>query len=418
VNPRLYEGNTPELFWRLLLEPKPTPEQWAEATLRAAAILPPAARAQGDQIEALLACTLGEGQFGSSHWQLSYAQRAYYALKPVVPRALTHRIRRTYGNHRARVLQLRWPIEDRYARFQLDVVAHLLEITARQSAPFLNFWPEGNQYAFVLTHDIETADGQRYVEAVADLEAAIGFRSCFYFVPERYRVDLGLMDELRARGFEVGVHGLNHVDGLFDSCDEFKRQAQRINHYLGQFGAAGFRAPLTQRQPEWMQDLDIEYDATFFDTDPYEPIAGGTMSIWPFQLGHFVELPYTLVQDHTLAVILGESTPRLWLEKVDFIQASHGMALSLTHPDYLRSPRTWRLYADFLRTMRDRTDYYHALPKEVASWWRARANAATVEQLPSATVACVQASQERGGATIIARRAEVQRSRQDATASR
>jgi peptidoglycan/xylan/chitin deacetylase (PgdA/CDA1 family) len=418
LNSQLYAGNTPELFWRLLLEPKPTPDQWAEAIRRAAAVLPPAVRAQGDAIEALLTRTLGEGQFGSSHWQLSYPKRVYYALKPVVPRAFTHRIRRMYGNHRARVLQMGWPIENRYVLFQLDLVAHLLEITGRRSAPFINFWPQGNQFAFVLTHDIETADGQRHVEAVADLEEALGFRSSFYFVPERYPLDLGLMGELRSRGFEVGVHGLNHVDGLFAGCDEFKRQVQRINRYLSQFDAAGFRAPLTQRQPEWMQDLEIEYDTTFFDTDPYEPIAGGTMSIWPFQLGHFVELPYTLVQDHTLAVILGESTPRLWLEKVDFIQASHGMALSLTHPDYLRSPRTWRLYADFLRTMRERADYYHALPKEVARWWRARTTAATVEELPAAAVAWVQASPEGMRATIITRGAEVPQNRQDASASR
>ena len=69
-----------------------------------------------------------------------------------------------------------------------------------------------------------------------------------------------------------------------------------------------------------MQALEVEYDSSFFDTDPYEPMPGGTMSIWPFFLGHFVELPYTLVQDHTLSVILGERTPRLWLDKVDFIE--------------------------------------------------------------------------------------------------
>ena len=31
-----------------------------------------------------------------------------------------------------------------------------------------------------------------------------------------------------------------------------------------------------------MQALEIEYDLSFFDTDPCEPIPGGTMSIWPF----------------------------------------------------------------------------------------------------------------------------------------
>lgn len=33
------------------------------------------------------------------------------------------------------------------------------------------------------------------------------------------------------------------------------------------------------RHPLWMQSLDIEYDLSFFDTDPYEPMAGGSMSM-------------------------------------------------------------------------------------------------------------------------------------------
>ena len=74
---------------------------------------------------------------------------------------------------------------------------------------------------------------------------------------------------------------------------------------------------------------------------PYEPIPGGTMSLWPFFIGHFVELPYTLVQDYTLTSVLGETTPKIWLEKIDFIEKYHGMALSNSHPDYLSQKTNW-----------------------------------------------------------------------------
>ena len=121
-----------------------------------------------------------------------------------------------------------------------------------------------------------------------------------------------------------------------------------------------------------MQTLNIEYDLSFFDTDPFEPIPGGTMSIWPFFIGHFVELPYTLVQDHTLTSVLGENSPRIWLEKVDFIEKYHGMALINSHPDYLKSRSTWKVYNDFLNEMKKRTSFWHALPCEVARWWKAR----------------------------------------------
>jgi hypothetical protein len=162
-----------------------------------------------------------------------------------------------------------------------------------------------------------------------------------------------------------------------------------MNEFIDDFGAVGFRSPLTHRNPEWMQVLDIEYDGSFFDTDPYEPMAGGTMSIWPFQLGRFVELPYTLAQDYTVAEVMGETTPRLWLEKVEFIRANHGMALLNTHPDYLRKRHTWRVYSEFLATMRERADFHHGLPREVARWWRARATATAVQELPGASIATI-----------------------------
>jgi hypothetical protein len=130
------------------------------------------------------------------------------------------------------------------------------------------------------------------------------------------------------------------------------------------------------RHPEWMQDLEVEYDLSFFDTDPYEPIPGGTMNIWPFFIGHFVELPYTLVQDHTLTSILGEKTPQIWLDKVDFIEEYHGMALVNSHPDYLREKNTWDVYLQFLMEMKERGGYWRALPCEVASWWRVRSTEA------------------------------------------
>lgn len=399
VNSDLYRDNSPERFWRVQVETHVPAAVWDEAVAKASLVLPAEARSPGDQIESILLQTLGEGQFGPDHWRLGHAKRAYYALKPFLPRAVTRRMKRLYGAHRSSALQLDWPIETRYVRFQREVARQVILMSGRTSLPFIDFWPHGRRYAFVLTHDIETSDGQSFARKVADLDAEFGFRSSFNFVPERYRLDRELIAELRARGFEIGLHGLKH-DGLdFSSIKRFHRRAPSMNRHLSQLGAVGFRAPLTLRNPEWMQVLDIEYDSSFFDTDPYEPIAGGTMSIWPFQLGHFIELPYTLTQDYTLVFVLGENTPRLWLEKVDFIRDHQGMALLNTHPDYLRSPRTWSIYREFLRVMSEHADYHHALPRDVATWWRARSQALTIQDLPGGSVGVLTTS---GGALISA----------------
>jgi peptidoglycan/xylan/chitin deacetylase (PgdA/CDA1 family) len=293
----------------------------------------------------------------------------------MLPRALTCALRQLYSSPQKPVADIQWPIDARYVNFLWEIMAQLLQVDHRHKLCIKSFWPQGYQYALVLTHDIESNDGQQFVRAVADLEERLGFRSSFNFVPEGYPIDMNLVDELRKRGFEIGVHGLTHDGKLFNSRDRFEYAARKINNYLKDLGAVGFRAPLTIRNPEWMQALNIEYDLSFFDTDPFEPICGGTMSIWPFFLGHFVELPYTLVQDYTLTDVLKEQTPDLWLKKIDFIRRYHGMALINSHPDYLKGATRLNIYSSFLQTMREKADYWHALPRDVAQWWRERSAA-------------------------------------------
>jgi hypothetical protein len=107
---------------------------------------------------------------------------------------------------------------------------------------------------------------------------------------------------------------------------------------------------------------------------------GGTMSLWPFFMGRFVELPYTLVQDYTLTSVLGETSPKTWLDKIDFLERYHGMALINSHPDYLSKKTNWEVYNTFLAAMKNRSGYWHALPREMAKWWRNRVFSESLEK--------------------------------------
>ena len=374
VIPPPFPENQPRALWRLL-EPQIQPEDWTEAIQAAMGCLeglpllehkPEPSRVMTD--------ILSEAQFGPNHWRMNRSKQIYYQfVRPFLPGFLRAHLRTILLSRQRDGSALHWPIEDRYVRFQCAIVAHLMANRSLDSIPYIHFWPVGKRFAFVLTHDVETADGQKHVREVAGLDERYGFRSSFNFVPEKYRIDPELISELKGRGFEVGVHGLKHDGRLFSSKAIFDSRAKKINGYLKQWNAAGFRSPMTHRNPEWMQTLDIEYDLSFFDTDPYEPIPGGTMSIWPFQMGKFIELPYTMAQDHTLMVTLGETSPRLWLEKVDFIGKYHGMALVNAHPDYLKNPPNYAIYEAFLQQMHEREGYWQALPREVARWWKVRA---------------------------------------------
>jgi glycosyltransferase involved in cell wall biosynthesis len=217
-----------------------------------------------------------------------------------------------------------------------------------------------------------------------EIEENLGFRSSYNFVPERYDVSEDLRTELVSRGFEVGVHGLRHDGMLFASEQEFIRRAVRINHYLKAWGATGFRAPAMHRNFKWMSRLDIEYDMSTFDTDPFEPNPDHVGTIFPFWITgeggqtQYLEMPYTLPQDYTLYVILKERTLDTWKRKLAWIVEKGGMALLNTHPDYCSSGVAGKeeysiaLYREFLEYVREEYagQYYHAIPRQIADHFK------------------------------------------------
>ncbi len=244
-------------------------------------------------------------------------------------------------------------------------------------------WPGGRRFAFVLTHDVEGRRGLDRCRDLAALEMRLGFRSSFNFVPEgEYETPKVLREFLTGHGFEVGVHDLRHDGKLFGSQKEFRRYAQRINHYLAEWDSTGFRSGFMLHNFDWLRDLNIAYDASGFDTDPFEPQPDGTNTIFPFWVGRsdisgYVELPYTLPQDSTLFLLLRESGIDTWVRKLDWIARHGGMALVNAHPDYMgfenvrrSSEYAVQIYSDFLEYVanRYRQEAWFALPREVAAY--------------------------------------------------
>jgi len=308
--------------------------------------------------------------------------RIYYGLKPFVPQSLRAAIRRSLA------LRLR------------KRVADVWPIMPGSEVPPENWpgWPGGKKFAVVLTHDVESRAGLDKCRSLMQLELELEFRSSFNFIPEgSYRVPAALREELTACGFEVGIHDLKHDGHLFASHRGFKRRAVRINGYARQWGASGFRSGFMLRNLDWLHDLDVQYDASTFDTDPFEPQPDGGHTIFPFWVprpngsspnghesrthsssrGGYVELPYTLPQDSTLFLVLRETTPEIWMRKLDWIAQHGGMVLLDVHPDYMSfggSRQTTieysvALYREFLTYIKTRYagEYWHALPREVAA---------------------------------------------------
>lgn len=288
----------------------------------------------------------------------SPAMVAYYAAKPLLPRRLQIAMRRLYARRQARIEFPRWPIEPLLAE--------------RRPPPAIADWPEGKRFAAILTHDVEGPAGVANVDEVIEIERRHGFVSSWNFVAEWYPIEDGVLNRVRDAGCEVGLHGVKHDCRLFESRARFEAELPAIHRYLAEWEAVGFRSPATHRNADWMPELGALYDSSFPDTDPFEPQAGGCCSIHPFFLGDLVELPITLVQDHTMWEILRRETIDLWTDKSDWIIANGGLINLITHPDYLDTPARLRMYEEFLVYLAEQEGGWHALPREVAAWWRTR----------------------------------------------
>ena len=200
-------------------------------------------------------------------------------------------------------------------------------------------------------------------------------------VADHTKANKELMAAAKAKGLEVGVHDLRHDGKLYDSRAVFQQHADKINRYLQEWDAVGFRSAFMQRELEWLHDLDIAYDTSTFDTDPFEPQPEGVHTIFPFWCGApdgksgYLELPYTLPQDSTLFVVLEEKGIDIWKQKLDWIVERGGMALVNVHPDYIGFEGAQRpseypvnFYTELLEYVRTKFSgqYWNALPREVA----------------------------------------------------
>ena len=143
-------------------------------------------------------------------------RKIYYQVKPLIPRRLQLLLRRGRIYCKLPFCRNVWPIDRSAAK------------------PPANWrgWPDNKRFALVLTHDVDTAQGQEKCRQLQGLEMKHGFRSSFNFVPRRYNVSAELRHYLTEAGFEVGVHGLYHDGKYYDSREIFRSRAEQINIYI------------------------------------------------------------------------------------------------------------------------------------------------------------------------------------------
>lgn len=296
----------------------------------------------------------------------------FYNIKPFIPRRIQIFVRRRLIAYKRQKYRHIWPIDP----------------DAGTPPKGWQGWPNNKKFAVVLSHDVDTQAGHDKCYQLIDIEESLGFRSSFNFVAEKYSVSETLIQDLKNRGFQVCIHGLHHDGKLFLSRQIFDERAKQINEYLKEWNSMGFTSPSMHHNLNWMHALNITHSTSTFDTDPFEPQPDGVGTIFPFWVGDgsatkgYIELSYTLPQDFTLFILMKEKNIRIWKKKLDWIVEKGGMVLLNSHSDYINfnkqknGPEEYaaELYIEFLEYIKDtyKDQYWHVLPKEIASFWKQR----------------------------------------------
>lgn len=292
----------------------------------------------------------------------SLKQKIYYSIiRPVIPITVRQKLQNKYNS--------KVKLKENFISH--DLINYLKE-NFDYDAIIKNLYPKQFSSAVILTHDVEDRNGFDFIPKVLELEDKYKFKSSWNIVPYKYKIDEGIIKLIQDLGHEIGIHGYNHDGKLYYSEKIFNYRAKFINDAIKKYNAVGFRSPQVHRNLDWLQKLNIKYDASCFDYDPFQPFPGGTGSIWPFIVGKFVELPYTLPQDHTLFYVLKVADIKIWKKKIDWLLNNNGMILALTHPDYLIDKKHLKFYEDLLDYLKEIENSWKCLPKEISHWWKGK----------------------------------------------
>ncbi len=309
--------------------------------------------------------------------QNSPIRKVYYLLRPLLSVAVRKHIQKLYLKDWESIAFPTWPVDRTVDSLFQETLKIAMTAAGIDRLPFIWFWPNGHNAAAMVTHDVETATGRDFSGGLMDIDDAYKLKSSFQVVPEeRYEVPADFLQSIRSRGFEIGVHGLNHDGNLFSDRELYLQRAQKINHYAKEFGSIGFRSPSMYRNVDWLSELDFSYDMSLPGSGRMEPQRGGCCTVMPFFLpGGMTELPLTTTQDYSLFHIMGDYSTNLWQKQIRIITETHGLMTILIHPDYVTSGRAQDSYKELLELLsrvRSDNNVWMPLPREVDRWWRER----------------------------------------------
>lgn len=238
-------------------------------------------------------------------------------------------------------------------------------------------WPLGKKWAFCISHDVDTRKGIGAIPDIARFEESLGLRSCWFIVGNLFSVDPVLIDGLRARGHEIGLHGDVHDNRIaYVSREQIARRLEGCRDSLDRHSIRGFRSPSLLETPALRAELTTRFDyaSQIPDTEIDSLIAArrGCGTCFPFWKQGLLELPLTLPLEDKL-VMAGLDTAgiaRFWRQKIAWAREVGGVAQLSVHnePHLLQHSRA--AIEEVLRDVVGDDSAWCATPGEVTDRWK------------------------------------------------
>jgi peptidoglycan/xylan/chitin deacetylase (PgdA/CDA1 family) len=243
-----------------------------------------------------------------------------------------------------------------------------------------NLWPNGKRFVIALTHDVDGAEGQNQVPSIASLENRRDLRSAWYLPTHRYRLDHGLLSELKSQGHEIGCHDWNHDNRTsFLAPAAIRRRLEACRRVLERHNVVGYRAPSLMRSPALFAALIEQgflYDSSMGDSERLTQFANasGCGTIFPFIRTGIIEVPCTQPLENML-LYMGldpEFLLDIWRKKIAWIRQVGGIAVYTTHadPHFSGNAKMRALYDRLLDELSEETEAWRATPREIAMHWK------------------------------------------------
>ncbi len=267
-----------------------------------------------------------------------------------------------------------------FPQFPVERSVELIRLLLRRGAGLEGRapWPGGAGAVAMITCDVDTAEGQARIPAIAQEAERLGLKSCFYVVGDRFPLDHGLLSRLADAGHEIGLHGAKHDMRLaYLNYQEVVSRLDRCRDLTERHQVTGFRSPALLTSPAITRALAgrFDYDSSVPDTD-VDTVAAprrGCGSLFPYWQGSLVQIPLTLPLDDRL-LLRGEEPEQMvntWRRKMAWIREVGGGAMVTTHaePHLGGSPRLLSAYRRLLEGIAEE-DWTVLLPRDVAEHFK------------------------------------------------